>query len=297
MCVPALDLLSRHFSLTLVGRPWALSLFSAYDWDVITLKGSWLEQRRELRRHRKALGKVAGARQALLFTNSFSTALQLRLAGYRARGYATDGRSLLLKRALPRPARWASDMHMVEYYLELAWRAFDLPETPAPQTLQLQVSEASVQHAYTLVNSLRGGPLPYVVLCPVAVGLHQGKVKAWSQFGDLCKTLRQRGVRVVAMPGPGELDAVRAAVPDATVLPASNVGTFAALLAHSRLVVANDSGSGHVAAAVGAPLISIFGVTDPLKTRPWGPNVTLLGSKDGWPDYAAVEAAVFAALE
>jgi heptosyltransferase-2 len=83
---------------------------------------------------------------------------------------------------------------------------------------------------------------------------------------------------------------------DAAILPSTDVGTFAALLAGSRLVVANDSGPGHVAAAVGARLISVFGVTEPTRTRPWGPAVTLVGSERGWPGYEEVRAAVTSAL-
>ena len=295
MCVPALDLLAQHFDLTLVGKPWIQPLFADYGWPIVALKGSGRQQRRVLRHQRKAQG-AKWARAALLFTNSLGSALQMRLAGLRPRGYATEGRRLFLNRAVPVPTRWAGDMHTVEYYLELAWRAFDLPPVEPPAALNLRVSEPARVHAHTLVNSKRGGPVPYVVLCPTAVGLHRGRIKAWSGFGRLCEALQNRGVRVVAMPGPGERDAVCAALPTATVLPASDVGTFAAVLEGSRLVVANDSGPGHVAAAVGTPLVSIFGVTDPLKTRPWGEKVTLLGGKDGWPDYAAVESAVFAAL-
>jgi heptosyltransferase-2 len=51
-----------------------------------------------------------------------------------------------------------------------------------------------------------------------------------------------------------------------------------------------------VAAAVDAPLVSVFGVTDPTKTRPWGPRARLVGSAQGWPSYDAVVAAVDAAL-
>ena len=80
------------------------------------------------------------------------------------------------------------------------------------------------------------------------------------------------------------------------VLPESDVGTFAAVLAGAQLVVANDSGSGHLAAAVGARLISVFGVTEPERTRPWGINATLIGSSGGWPAYAEVRSAVDVAL-
>jgi heptosyltransferase-2 len=76
------------------------------------------------------------------------------------------------------------------------------------------------------------------------------------------------------------------------VLPETDVATFAALLAASRLVVANDSGAAHVAAAVGAPLITLFGVTDARRTGPWSSTAVRLGGADGWPSFDDVAAAV-----
>ena len=48
----------------------------------------------------------------------------------------------------------------------------------------------------------------------------------------------------------------------------------------------------NLAAAVGAPLVSVFGVTEPEKTRPWGPRVRMLGSGSRWPPYDEVAAVV-----
>jgi heptosyltransferase-2 len=98
------------------------------------------------------------------------------------------------------------------------------------------------------------------------------------------------------MPGPGETAAVTTALPGAAILPESDVGVFAAVLAGARGVIANDSGAGHLAAAVGAPLVSIFGVTEPGKTRPWSSRLTMVGSGSGWPTYEAVRAAVDAMI-
>jgi heptosyltransferase-2 len=286
MAVPALDLLAAHGrALTLVGRPWAGALFAAYRWPVVALRGS----RRD---HVQALRSARGAPGApgLLLTNSFSTALEFRLAGIAPTGYARGGRSWLLAHRVSVD----SDDHMVEYYHRLA-RVVANVDAEVPPDLKLRVSDAAKLRARALLASA-GVPDRYIVLCPVAVGRHHGKVKAWSGFTRLNRELLERGERVVTMPGPGEAAAVTSALPGAAILPESDVGTFAAVLAGARGVVANDSGPGHLAAAVGAPLVSIFGVTEPEKTRPWSSRMTIVGSGAGWPTYEDVRAAVDAML-
>jgi heptosyltransferase II len=161
--------------------------------------------------------------------------------------------------------------------------------------LRLRISGAAVQCAQQLLAAHDVGS-KYVVLCPVAVGFHRGKLKAWDGFTRLNAELLADGIQVIAMPGPNESDTVHRVLPGALVLPESDVATFAAVLATAHLVVANDSGAGHLAAAAGAPLISVFGVTDPEKTRPWSTRAKLLGSSNGWPSYEAVQTAVNSAL-
>jgi heptosyltransferase-2 len=284
MAIAALDALAAHgYRLTLAGRPWIASLFEAYDWPTVPLRGG----RRD---HVAALRTAAAGTEGLLFTNSFSTALEFRLAGIRSTGYARGGRSLLLANTV----QMVESDHMVAYYHRLAATLLARPPE-VPTRLDLRVSGAASRRAEAMLASAEVTG-PYVVLCPVAVGLHHGRVKAWEGFTRLNGELLARGERVVALPGPGEAADVRRALPGATVLPESDVGTFAALLAESRLVVANDSGPGHLAAAVGARLVSVFGVTEPEKTRPWGPRVLVAGSGAGWPRYEEVRAAVDAVL-
>jgi heptosyltransferase II len=280
MSIAALDALAAGgYSLTLAGRPWVHTLFEAYPWRTVPLGGTRLD-------HVRALREAAQGSDGLLFTNSFSTALEFRLAGIPATGYARGRRSWLLSKAVPVD----DGDHMVEYYHRLASTL--LPQlTPVAAELGLRVSAAARQRAQAALSAAGAQP-PYVVLCPVAVGLHHGKVKAWNGFTRLHTELLARGQRVVALPGPGESTEARRVLPEALVLPESDVGTFAALLADARLVVANDSGAGHLAAAVGAPLVSVFGVTEPEKTRPWGPRVRMVGSGTGWPAYEDVAAAV-----
>jgi heptosyltransferase-2 len=280
MSIAALDALTAAgYALTLAGRPWARPLFQAYPWPIVALQGGRHD-------HVRALNAAASGSRGLLLTNSFSTALEFRLAGIASTGYARGGRSMLLAQAVP-----VNDAdHMVEYYHRLAATLIAQPAA-VPAALQLRVGDAARQRMRAaLVDA--GVSRPYTVLCPVAVGLHHGKAKAWDGFTRLHRELLARGHRVVALPGPGERDEVRRVLSEAIVLPESDVGTFAALLAEARLVVANDSGPGHLAAAVGAPLVSVFGVTEPQKTRPWGPRVRMVGSGGGWPSYEEVSAVV-----
>jgi len=288
MALPALELLAAGHSLTLVGKPWAIDLFGAYPWRVLPLAAS---RRARIAALRASLPRGA---KALLLTNSFGSALDFCLAGLRPAGYATDLRRAFLDRSYPVPARWQQDsppMHMVEYYYELAQRFLVGAAPRVPSMLSLRLAESRVERARAMLTAA-GVTGDYVMLCPVAVGRHRGKVKAWDGFGDLCRELLDAGVAVVCCPGPGETDAVRAAAPGAQILPPTDVATFAALLAGSRLVVANDSGSAHVAAAVGARLVTLFGVTDARRTGPWSPTALRLGSADGWPSLQEVSAAV-----
>lgn len=284
MTVAALDALDANgYALTLAGRPWIASLFEAYVWRAIALRGT----RRD---HIGTLRAEARGASGLLFTNSFGTALEFRLAGIPATGYARGGRSWLLSRAVP----VVDSDHMVGYYHRLASTLCARPSA-VPAQLDLRVGDRAKRHAQAALAQA-GVAGPYVVLCPVAIGRHHGKVKAWDGFTQLNKELLARGVRVVALPGPGETPDVTRVLPGATVLPESDIGTFAALLAAARLVVANDSGPGHLAAAVGAELVSVFGVTEPEKTRPWGPRVRMVGSGAGWPSYEEVRATVESSL-
>ena len=283
MTLPALDLLSAHgYQLTLAGPSWAKDLFAAYPWPVVALSGSGLQRVQALR--------PFAASSGLLMTNSFSTAVEFRLAGIHSVGYARDARSWLLQQAIDVDA----NDHMVEYYYRLACALTRVPSKALPD-FRLRITTSAVERARNTIGAQTSAE-NYVVLCPVAIGLHHGKVKAWSGFSRLSQELAQEGAAVVAMPGPGETAAVSSAAPGALVLPESDVGTFAAVLAGARLVVANDSGPAHVAAAVGSRLIAIFGVTETDKTRPWSTRATIVGSADGWPSYEAVRSAVATAL-
>lgn len=278
MALPALDLLrTQGFAVVAFGRPWAADLLAGLHLDVRTLPSG----------HRAAAAalRAAGCRRGLLLTNSFGSALAMRLAGLRATGYAGDGRRLLLGQAVRR-----GSCHEVEAFWRLAC-AVAQTHGPVPRRLGLPLTDSHrAQAAAALVQAKM--PSRFIVLSPLAVGTAEGQPKEWPRFAALCRRLVARGDTVVACPGPGEADRCRAALPGATVLEGLGLGAYAAVLARAAGVVANDSGPLHLAAAVGAPVLGIFGVSDPARTRPWGPNGQVVGDGRGWPAVESVWQAV-----
>ena len=96
------------------------------------------------------------------------------------------------------------------------------------------------------------------------------------------------GIEPVVFPAVREVELVKAACPDAKICPPTTLGTLAALAKKSVVVIANDSGMSHVAAAVGARQITLIGVTRPQKTGPWNPKAIVLGNEGKWPTFCEV---------
>jgi ADP-heptose:LPS heptosyltransferase len=107
--------------------------------------------------------------------------------------------------------------------------------------------------------------------------------KRWppARFGGLAAAMRDRfGLPSVVVWGPGE-DALASAVAAAsagaaTVAPATSMSDLFSLARSARLVVSGDTGPLHIAAAVGAPIVALFGPTFPQRNGPWSiADVTL----------------------
>ena len=120
--------------------------------------------------------------------------------------------------------------------------------------------------------------------------------RAPSILVDVARRLSAGGLPLLLCPGPGEEAEARRDFPSAVVLEQVPLGAYAALMQDAALVVANDTGPGHIAAAVGAPLVSILGLTDAARWAPWGRRVQVLQQPGGWPALDAVLAAARSAL-
>jgi ADP-heptose:LPS heptosyltransferase len=91
---------------------------------------------------------------------------------------------------------------------------------------------------------------------------------------EICKTIQKKiNARFLILWGPGdEKDAHQikdALSENAVLIPETDVGNLAGLINECKLVIANDSGPMHIAAALGVPVIGIFGPTNPENHKPY----------------------------
>jgi heptosyltransferase II len=282
------------YGLQLVGKGWAADLLAGHGWPVHKLAPTTRErisQLRSLARTGVGAGSPARTRQptldALCLPDSFSSALEFRLAGLRTLGHAWEGRSLLLAQAATRPR----GVHELEVYWRLGDALLGAP-APLPRTIDLRPSPNHQQQARALREAHQLEP-GFIAICPFAGGTWSGQDKTWPGFAAfVAERLPGLGRRVVICPGPGAEEAVaRRDFGSALCLPNVGLGAYAALLQGAALMISNDTGPGHIAAAVGTPLLSVLGPSDARLWRAWGPKVSIVQGRQGWPSADEVEAA------
>lgn len=300
LAVPTLQRLAdQGYELHLVGKGWARELLAGQGWPVHPLPGTLRERVALLRR----LGRDTGAARqaglnALCLPDSFSSALEFRLAGLRALGQAYEARSWLLGRALP----LRKDLHALEVYWRFADALLGLPAAlPSRIDLRISARHRAAAEALRTAHGLTGR---FVLICPFAGGTWAGQPKTWPGFAAYAAgPLKTYGLPIAVCPGPGaETAEAERDFPGVIRLDRVDLGTYAALLQTATLMVANDTGPGHMAAAVGCPLVSVLGPSDPAMWRPWGPQVEVVqaaasappdaGAAAVWPSAEAVDAAV-----
>ena len=153
--------------------------------------------------------------------------------------------------------------HAVDLFLD-ALRPLEVE--PAGRELELRLSSELEAEA---------AALPAGRLVGIAPGT-RWETKRWpaERFGQVAAQLSEQGLQPLLIGGPGEravFAAVRAQLPAGAVAgdtSALTVGGLAAAIARCALVVSGDSGPAHIAAALGVPVVAVFGPTSPTR---WGP--------------------------
>lgn len=205
----------------------------------------------------------------VLFTNSFESALCVHGAGIPLRvGYKADGRGFLLTHAL---RRRPEPIHQIQEYLHLCRYLGKAEVTEAPQ---VRISPSDQRWAGDFIRSI--GLFPDCLLVGFCPGAAYGPAKMWlgGRLIELARRLAEAySARFLILGGKNDLEPCSTVAdgigPNAIDLCGkTTIRELAALLGRCALVIANDSGPLHLAAAIGIPTIGIFGPTDPQRSAP-----------------------------
>jgi len=278
--------------IEVLARPWVAELYRAVpEVDAV----------RVTTRFRADTGALRGAFDAaVLLPNSFASALQAWQARIPERwGYATDGRAPLLTRA-PRVPPQVRERSQVYYYRAmLAGAGLRVSATPDVSLVcppeWAEGSRRLLDHddrttatsgvggctaatsgvgGCTAATSGVGGWASWVAINP---GATFGTAKRWlpERFAAVGDALARRGARVAVVGGPaerpvGEAIAAQMTAPARMLCGETSLPELVGVLARVGLLVTNDSGPMHLAAALGRPVVAVFGPTDWRETHPVG---------------------------
>ena len=277
MSLPVLAGLRRLFplaELTVLAAPRVAPLFAAQPkvTEIIRYpsdKGKW-----------QVLWELRGRFDvALALPNSMESALGLWLVGVPSRvGYNTDSRRLFLKEAVSGREALAG-LHTVFYLLGLL-KALGGVATFTPPTLYLEPEEEAMG-GQTLSEAGLPGQGPWVGLSP---GAAYGPAKRWEpeRFAALGRELvRKFGARLVLLGADDErpaADEVKEQLqgPVVDLVGRTSLRQALGIMSQLKLLVTNDSGLMHAAAALSVPLVALFGSTDPGATGPFTSRATVI---------------------
>jgi heptosyltransferase-2 len=207
--------------------------------------------------------------RAFVLPNSFKSALIPWLARIpRRTGYVGEARGIVLTDA--RRLDTKRFPRLVDRFVALAAAKDELAPIASNPVLVANVANGA-EAVRTLGLATHR---PVAILCP---GAEFGPAKRWPQahFITLARRFIDTGYAVWLLGSPNDRDiaaTIVAGVADVRDLTGhTDLGTAIDLMALASVVVSNDSGLMHAAAAVGRPLVALFGSSSPDYTPPLSP--------------------------
>jgi heptosyltransferase II len=291
MATPALRVLRQYFSgATILGvlKPYVAGVLEGAPWldeqVLLTSNGPWTERwpavAMRLRRRRVDL--------AILFANTFRSALVARLAGCRQRfGYVRHGRSLLLTRRLRHVAD-SGGRRIPSPEIDAYNRLVEAVGCPRPSyRMELFTTARDEAAADAIWKQAHLNQYPEIVC--LNPGGAFGSAKHWptAYFAALARDLAdRRGSGVLILCGPAERtvaeqiarEANRPAVHSLAECPLS-LGLTKACVRRADLLITTDSGPRHFAAAFERPVVTLFGPTHIAWTETYYPKAVHLQKK------------------
>lgn len=254
--------------VTVMAPAWCLGLFERMPGVDAVLENPFPHGALQLRaRRRVGLELVRQFDRCYVFPNSLKSALvpwfaaipeRIGYVGEMRYGLLTDARRLD-KAALPL---------MVERFAQLAEERGAPVQRPVPAP---QLYSTDAHQEATLQRLGLDGLRPALALCP---GAEYGPAKRWptARFASVARAALTRDWQVWLL-GSGKdkslADEIAVAAPGSINLCGkTSLAEVVDLLAYARHAVTNDSGLMHIAAAVGTPLVAVYGSSSPGFTPP-----------------------------
>jgi heptosyltransferase-2 len=295
MALPAVANIRRHppvGRLVVAARPGVAGLWrivAGVDEVVVIPRARGMARWRMLGENAAALRRAA-ADAAVLLPNSPQAALMARRAGIPERwGYRGNLRGWLLTRAVPRPR---GRVHQADFYRHLTAA---LGIANGDRVPRLDVPPAIIEAARAMLAA--AGWTPGRRLLGLAPGAAYGGAKRWppERFAAVAAELsRSHGLVPVLLGAEGDRPAACAIEAELgrignagaaglamNLAGQTDVPQLAGVLALCAAFVSNDSGAMHLAAAVGAPVVALFGPTDERVTAPVARRARVL-TADAW---------------
>jgi heptosyltransferase-2 len=273
MAVPAVRAL-RHAldgGRLLLAGPWATILGDQALGDVlVTYPRAWSGRLSTADAVRNFRGSTA-----VLLPTSFEAAASALYWGARRRiGFAVGGRRWLLTDPveLPEPR-----LHQVDEYAQLVERLGVAVDVREPRLAPPDAGSPSRRRVCAL---MREAGVPEGTGAGRRIGVHlgaaYGSAKVWDpeRVVELCRVLGARGSTALLLGAPSDVpfvETVRSATRVPSLAGRDSPELLAALLAELDALVSGDTGVAHLAAALGTPVVVLFGPTDPRRTAPRGP--------------------------
>ena len=217
-------------------------------------------------RNRIRVLKSGRFRRAIILPNSFRAAMIAYAAGISERwGYSSDARGILLTHGIRRDRDRG---HQLDDYSALlaainAPRVVDeIPSIKIPVHIREKARKRMRAAGVRLDRPLFG----------LHAGGLYGRAKHWGddRYGEVAERLLDDGYSVAMLTSPGERAQAEAIAEQYGNIPVvggdGDVLQLAAAIWHCSVIVTNDSGPLHLAAALAVPSVSIFGPTDPART-------------------------------
>jgi len=210
---------------------------------------------------------------AILLPNSLESALAARDARARRRvGFARGGRSALLTEAVPVPE---PRPHQIDEYLLLTERAGAPAVTREPRLTPPAADSAERAEVARLLGESgvpSRGSSPRI---GVQLGAEYGPAKRWpgERVVEFCRLAADKGATPVLLGAPGDTaaaGAITASVRVPSLVGRDRPALLPAVLAELDALVSGDTGVAHLAAALGTPVATLFGPTDPRLSAPRG---------------------------